>query len=416
MPALHGNPTEEPVLSKREAKRRNVLNAAACQMNERGATSVSLNGVAKSVGLSRNALYYYFKDRLDLVYACYLEASEAQAADLEQTLLHEGDTADKLRFFIEQTLLTDRQERAVLSDLAMLSEPQRLEIDSINQKNTATLELILQEGIESEVLRPVNVAMAAQMLLGLLSWVQLWHKWLVLDASSLENHRATAADTISHIFLYGVSSDRNYKYKCPFSLKALLARKVNAFDPSSINEEKRLQLLGASSLLFNQRGMDATSLDDIAEYIGATKGAVYHYYKDKPSLVDSCYQHAFEQYEQISNIADEKNTSGLHRLLNVFHLNCQAQASANPPLILQAGIANQGAKYLVQATAIAMKLQRIRLEAIKDGSARSVDQASVELSPGAFFWISKWLGERPDISDEQLADSVCEIFTTGVLR
>ena len=56
------------------------------------------------------------------------------------------------------------------------------------------------------------------------------------------------------------------------------------------------QLMGAASRLFNRRGLDGASLDDISASVGATKGAVYHYFDDKTDLITRCYERAFELY------------------------------------------------------------------------------------------------------------------------
>ena len=143
---------------KREAKRMRVIRAASAQMNERGATSISLSGVADSVGLSRNALYYYFKNRLDLVYACYLEAGEATAADLKSVLAENTGVLDKLRRYIELTLLGANAERAVLSDFESLPEPQRTQIYQLNQSNLEILVSLIEEGIANHEIKTVNPA------------------------------------------------------------------------------------------------------------------------------------------------------------------------------------------------------------------------------------------------------------------
>lgn len=397
-----------PMSAKREIKLKEILNAAACQMNEWGVTTVSLNKVAKVVGLSRNALYYYFKDRRDLISACYELSSEMLATDLEEAIQSTDGASERIENFVKRRLSFDRQEQAILSDLDILPEPQRSEIHALHQKNIRVLETIIQEGIDREELRPVNTAIAAQVLLGMLSWTQLWQKWNGINAA--------AAKAMNESFLRGISTNRDYPFECPVSVQALRARPVNLFDQACIGEEKRLQLIGVSSLLFNQKGIDATSLEDIAEHIGASKGSIYHYFKDKPSLVNACYIQAFEQYELFVKIGQDMGKNGLDQVLIALHLNCQAQASKNPPLILQRGISSFSEDYNLRAQKLVDQYQLIRSRAIKDGSYRDGGKTSVELSAGAFFWIQNWLIEHPSTQDLQLADAICEIISGGIVR
>jgi AcrR family transcriptional regulator len=52
-------------------------------------------------------------------------------------------------------------------------------------------------------------------------------------------------------------------------------------------------LLVAAGRLFAERGFEATTIDDIAEAAGLTKGAVYHYFDTKESV----FQAVFERVE-----------------------------------------------------------------------------------------------------------------------
>ena len=48
--------------------------------------------------------------------------------------------------------------------------------------------------------------------------------------------------------------------------------------------EPRQAILDAAALCFMERGFNATSIDDIARRLSATKGMVYHYFSSKAEL------------------------------------------------------------------------------------------------------------------------------------
>ena len=54
--------------------------------------------------------------------------------------------------------------------------------------------------------------------------------------------------------------------------------------PVAAGEGSRAEILEAAALCFMERGYQATSIDDVARRLGATKGRVYHHYPSKADL------------------------------------------------------------------------------------------------------------------------------------
>jgi len=85
--------------------------------------------------------------------------------------------------------------------------------------------------------------------------------------------RARIAQAILDIFLHGFAADPEAVFTCPLHVENLERRSINVFDNKQASEEKTRQLIDAASWLFNRRGCDGVSLDDIGASLGATKGA-----------------------------------------------------------------------------------------------------------------------------------------------
>ena len=60
-------------------------------------------------------------------------------------------------------------------------------------------------------------------------------------------------------------------------------------DPDAPDEPVQERLLTAASRLFAERGFALTSVQDIVERAGVTKGAMYHYYTSKDDLLQQIY-------------------------------------------------------------------------------------------------------------------------------
>lgn len=56
--------------------------------------------------------------------------------------------------------------------------------------------------------------------------------------------------------------------------------------------DRREEVLAAAAECFMRRGYETTSMDDVAEALGATKGRVYHHFRSKPELFFEVFRRA----------------------------------------------------------------------------------------------------------------------------
>jgi AcrR family transcriptional regulator len=66
--------------------------------------------------------------------------------------------------------------------------------------------------------------------------------------------------------------------------KNAISRKPQPKHPDPEKADSRAEILRAAAELFMQFGYAATSIDAVAESLGATKGHIYHYYRSKADL------------------------------------------------------------------------------------------------------------------------------------
>lgn len=405
--------TKATLNSKKDLKRDRIVAEAVNQLNERGLSFLSLNSVAVSLGLSRNTLYYYFKNREDLIYSCYRLAAETTAEELRSVVTLDKSAAIRIQHFVAASL---KRESIAIGDLSQLSLSHRESIKALQTQNEIKLQAIINEGIDQGSFRNVDPIIASQVLMSFVSWHQLSGLWF--NTPKDEQHPAVTAKKISDMLLNGVCRDRSFEYKYQIDYEVLQRPEFNAFDSDSLNSEKRRQLIGRASQLFNRRGIDAVSLEDVARHIGTSKGAVYHYFKDKPSLIRACYESAFKLYDRIIEASIRDSPSELDALLSVNHLNCQAQNSMFPPLILQPGEAVFYGSYHQEVNRLAEKIHVLRRNCFRDKKLREISDDNIELSSGAHFWISQWLNNNPERRNQwssiTLANEVTGLIAQGI--
>lgn len=405
--------------SRRAVKRQRLLQAAARQMNERGAGAISLSEIAEEAGLSRNALYYYVTHRADIAFQCYLQTCEATTESLAIAYEEGGDAIDRIRIYVERMLDFDQPELAALYDPDFLPEPQRSTIFELSRRNVESLQSLIAGGVEQGLFKPVHTEIAAQMLLGMINWTQQSVNWLGQRDGRPLRRRVTKA--ILDLFFHGLAATSGKEFTCRVEVASLTARPFNAFDRVQATQEKMAQLVDAAARMFNRRGIDGASLDDISASIGATKGAVYHYFDDKMDLITRCYARAFELYSLFVDVARQQGTSGFERSMTVLHLNSQAQGSASPPLVMQPGLFSlpeaHRVTFVQQSRDLWDRCAAMVREGIADGSCRECDARAVaHVSAGAFLWLHKWLPEDYPMTTTEIADAQCRVFTNGLVR
>ncbi|HKF35961.1 MAG TPA: TetR/AcrR family transcriptional regulator [Ktedonobacteraceae bacterium] len=62
-----------------------------------------------------------------------------------------------------------------------------------------------------------------------------------------------------------------------------------------VSEERRTQILEAAMAVFARQGFDQARMDDIAQEVGLSKGALYLYYKSKDAIISAILQFFFSQ-------------------------------------------------------------------------------------------------------------------------
>jgi AcrR family transcriptional regulator len=75
---------------------------------------------------------------------------------------------------------------------------------------------------------------------------------------------------------------------------------------NTVNGEKprnrQQDILDAAIQLFSEKGIDQTSLDEIAEVVGVTKPTIYHYYRNKEAICNEIFSHIAFNAKQVRDV------------------------------------------------------------------------------------------------------------------
>jgi len=80
--------------------------------------------------------------------------------------------------------------------------------------------------------------------------------------------------------------------------------------------ETRQAILDAARHLFGDRGVDHTTVDDLAAEVGVSKGAVYHHFSSKEEIFRSILAEHIDEAAEVSQALDE--AASFHDLLRLM--------------------------------------------------------------------------------------------------
>jgi len=180
-----------------ELQKDRMLRAAAKCFNEKGYSGSSLKDVARILGLTDAALYYYVKNKEELVYLCYLRAGDVGRETMDRAVAEGTNGLDTVKRYLRYHLEIMTGERgpiAIMSEIPSLKPDHRERILDISRRHSARFEALLGKGIEDGSIAPCDVRMTGNAIMGSLNWVP---KWFHGDAAIAANVVAEFPEILS---------------------------------------------------------------------------------------------------------------------------------------------------------------------------------------------------------------------------
>jgi AcrR family transcriptional regulator len=166
---------------KTELKREAILRSAAAAFRRKGYHGTSMEEISDELLMTKGSLYYYFKDKEDILYACHdfsLDRVLEKMADVHQAGV--GAPADQRLAALVQGLvdviIDDLQGSALALDFTALSEDLLAKIIAKRDKFERGMREIIQAGIAAQEFKPVDPKLATFAILGAINWIGKWYR------------------------------------------------------------------------------------------------------------------------------------------------------------------------------------------------------------------------------------------------
>jgi TetR/AcrR family transcriptional regulator, cholesterol catabolism regulator len=153
--------------------RRQILSTAKILFIQQGYHGLSMRQIAEALGVSKAALYYYFRDKEELLLAILDSFLDEMETALTGIRMEQEGARQKIYALVMLILSQPADQRAVIrlssQEMAQLSLPARQAFDqAYHRKFLDPIRQILQEGVQSGDLRPVDPTVATWALLGMM--------------------------------------------------------------------------------------------------------------------------------------------------------------------------------------------------------------------------------------------------------
>ena len=185
-----------------EERVQHILRHAARVFREKGYEGASIRDISRASGVALSSLYYYCRNKQELLYRIEMFTFSRILERLEERLHGVSDPAQRLRVLVRNHLdyfLEHPDEMKVLAhEEDSLTGEERKEVEEIKRRYFRKAMGIFEALQAKSQVRRLRPKIAVLSLFGMMNWIYTWHRPQV-DPGAEE-----LARTISTIFLDGV--------------------------------------------------------------------------------------------------------------------------------------------------------------------------------------------------------------------
>ncbi len=174
--------------AQRELRLDALYRVAAAAFRRNGYHGTSLVQIADELGVSKPALYYYIRNKQDLLFQCHLVAAEQAIAAIcnDPTLSGLERLRRSIANYIE-AIIGDQSASVVILEEKSLSPSQLAFVIEKRDIFENQIRAIIDAGLADGSIKPCNAKLAVFTALGASNWVTKWYKpdgpWTVRETA-----------------------------------------------------------------------------------------------------------------------------------------------------------------------------------------------------------------------------------------
>ncbi len=184
-------------------------------------------------------------------------------------------------------------------------------------------------------------------------------------------------------------------------------------------EEKRRALIHQAGLAFRRKGFHETSMEDVAQSLGVTKGALYRYVKNKQEILFECHKLAMELGDAALQHGRAQGGNGFEKVrltLATFLRDYISSNSAGAAIVNIDELEPEHRHEIIRRRSVFDHgLRAMIVEGIEDGSIAPRDPRIIAFSiMGAINWLPRWYNPDGELSHQAVTEQMLDFFINGM--
>jgi TetR/AcrR family transcriptional regulator len=164
---------------QRDRREQILFETAGRLFNQYGFHGTSMSQLTEALGLTKGAIYYYVKDKSDLLYKLHLKSIEATAKSNARAIAEGGNGYERIRAIVRNYVsgvTKSHTETFILLEDGALKPEQAAEIVEKRKELEVFLRDQIQAGIDDGSIVPCDPRMVSFALVGAMAWVTKWYE------------------------------------------------------------------------------------------------------------------------------------------------------------------------------------------------------------------------------------------------
>ena len=163
----------------KDQRREAILQSVASVLRNSSMSSITMEDIASELGITKGNLYYYFKNKQDILFHCHMRSMEISLEALDVAQAHGGTPAQKLRVLLIGHIRTSLQDGfggRLQTDLEDMRPDQRKLYVRKRDELEQGVRRLIEEGIRRGEFECPNVKIAGFAILGAINWMPKWYR------------------------------------------------------------------------------------------------------------------------------------------------------------------------------------------------------------------------------------------------
>lgn len=166
-------------LASKNLRKEAILRSVGTVLQDSRLSSLTMQDIALKLGITKGNLYYYFRDKQDILFQCHMRCMSLSLEALRDISARQGEFTEPLRELLVRhitAMLENGFGSVLLTDLDNLSPAQRREYVAQRDEFEAGVRRLIAEGVEQGTYACADVKLASLAMLGSINWLPKWYR------------------------------------------------------------------------------------------------------------------------------------------------------------------------------------------------------------------------------------------------